>query len=256
MIFIPFEIFSLLEKISIPNTDFVSKILWDLKHNELASEKMIDLSEEEIISLMNDKFKEHNIGFAPVYQYNDSIRQMATKEFKKLGIGGALTAVDGTIVIIIMSEFFENFDDKYEGRIFKRFVAAISELVGHELIHREQFKKMNPKYLEELAKKIDAPVGLGGTMYPFEYYGNEKEISAFANQAIDDLVRHKFVKSTIEDFLKNPKDWIGSNPSMWTSEKNFKKFSMAYIVYYLLFKDVDDKIWNKCVWIFCYFGND
>ena len=193
---------------------------------------------------MTSKFTKFNIAFAPVYNLTASVREKTSKEWASLGIGGGMTLLNGEIIIIILPRFFENFDKTYSDRLFKRFVAVISEIIGHESIHREQLKRMSKKYLDELAKGKGATVGTEN-MGPYEYYGNPQEISAFANQAIDDLVRHQFRESTIKDFLKNPTDWLGKDEEKWATEKNFKKFSMAYILYYQLFKYDEPDIWHK-----------
>ena len=62
---------------------------------------------------------------------------------------------NGTIIIFVNINKLIEFSKKAPEFWFNDFILDLKAMLTHELIHREQFLKMNRKYLEKKWTKID-----------------------------------------------------------------------------------------------------
>ncbi len=146
----------------------------------------------------------YNVFDAGGYDYNDteSLIQVINKVFKQSDISlvkhnkiGAHTDNTGKITISITDNFYDEFTNNYyDVRVF------IKTMLNHELIHREQLKKVNwstYKHKQSFDNKK-------------EYYRNDHEVMAYARTIIDELTNKLYSTDKVLDFLQRPKSDISS----------------------------------------------
>lgn len=175
-----------------------------------------NISEVNFLLELRDYFNKKDILFTT----NEEIKRLsfnyAVDEGKnEYGINGAFIASNLKIFIIINpKELIESIKNNYTITF-----NTILKVLNHELVHREQYKRIGDKLYWLLNKQNSKSKELS------DYYRNPREIMAFAKTVIDEL-RTFFNKEQISDFLRYGKRLTHNHNLMkgFLNEKEYKKF--------------------------------
>lgn len=164
----------------------LADLLYDNQNLLIHENNSIDI----IIDLLNNIFQNHKVKF--LYNY-----RLPIDNFTSLNTFNKKTF---EIIVHISDKIAE-----LDGNNFQNFVDDIIHLVGHELIHRKQFLKMN--YTNQT------------NSYTFnnkkKYLSNKQEIMAYAWQIINSFRLHGALDTDIKKILKtnsNIKFQLGEKP--------------------------------------------
>ena len=170
------NLFKIYESVIDVNIDSYIKIFKDVH----SYNNYFDL--EDLIYDLNSEFEHFykNIEFVVNYKSSD-----------KNYIEGMYNFLNKKIYIIVSSNFFNEFKNNYKN-IENLFKKALS----HELIHKEQMKKVSFKYFKNKSYPIDNELKRN--------LSHNHEIMAYANSIVICLL-NKFSQNEALTFLKNPK---------------------------------------------------
>lgn len=145
---------------------------------------------ESLITVLNKEFKSHNIIF-----------------LNKKSKFSAITDKNGSIRIFVNDLLYDIFTNNYQ-----KFRDVFESILKHELIHREQSKRINwSKYDFKNQENVK------------DYYSNKQEIMAYAKNIVDQLYRIYKTNNWVLDFLRHPKAGVSSRFDTYI--KLFKKDS-------------------------------
>jgi hypothetical protein len=128
----------------------------------------------------------------------------------KYGIIGAFIASDLTIYVIINEE--ELLHNLYKNKLNTLY--EVKKVLNHELVHREQYKRMGNK-LYYILTNVKSKT----------YLDNPREIMAYAKTVTDELMKN-FKKEEIIDFLRSGTTITTRHKDIKqkVQPKNYKKF--------------------------------
>jgi len=192
-------------------------------------EKVIKVSVYDYIRTFNDihSFYKENI----IEELNKSFKKSRlyfkkSKEKGINGIAGGETFPNGKIVIKVNDSFEDNFINNR-----KNTIKTLADVLSHELIHREQFKRIDWSNY-----KIDEPKTIG------QYLADKHELMAWAKQITDELLLKFYFPKKALKFLHNPKKGVCDSFDTYNEIfKNNKKMHELYkYMYEYLLIDTDD----------------
>lgn len=132
---------------------------------------------KSLIKILNKEFKKHDITFS--------------NQKSKFS---AITDKNGKIIIFVNDMFYNIFTNNYE-----KFRNSFETILKHEIIHREQSKRIDwSKYEFQKQKTIK------------DYYGNKQEIMAYSKTIVDHLFKIYKTNNWVLNFLRNPKTGISN----------------------------------------------
>jgi hypothetical protein len=170
------------------DSSFVSKELNKVK-NELIDKNLGNLEIEEIL---NKAFSKHNIKFV--------MGQSGTSDHPKYAevyISQASIYENLSIVIEYEEGFYLVFDNEDK---WKTFVNVVSHIIAHELVHREQIKKILNRVGNQKLKQVVMQSAEKAT----DYLSQKQEIMSFAQEAVLELKQLGYDNKKIETLLKAP----------------------------------------------------
>lgn len=145
-----------------------------------SQKNLIAKSIENFAATLSDIFGEHNI----IFKYKQSITFLEGE-----------THSDGVIVIYICNDFLE----LYKSRSYK-FDHILFDVLKHELVHREQFNKIDfGKY-----DGIGIPEKLPEPQKNKKYLSHKTEMMSFARVIPGQLIKQFKTNHKLLQFLRNP----------------------------------------------------
>lgn len=217
-------------KVIKPNVSFVKPALNKIK-TKLIKKNLGNLEVEEIL---NKAFSSKNIEF--VHGFGTS----GDPKYAQIYISNASILENGAIQIEYENDFYKLFEDDYE---WNGFVKGIQSVIEHELVHREQLKRIfkkvpsNYKYQNILRMMQVSPENVA------KYLGKKHEAMSFAQEAVTEFRNDKYSDEQIKKLLRRPLNNQGPSAQeshiFWTyaewfetKDKEFKQF-LKYMFGYL-----------------------
>jgi hypothetical protein len=208
---------SLLER-KYKSTKWIIDILESIKEDLIGK----DYGNLEIENILNKTFNKYRINF------ERGFNEITKDDWEEVGIIEGYIYENGEIYIVYDNNFYLTFEDYYLWDTFKKVCASI---ISHELTHRDQFIKIlkNQNYVKPVSIITNS-----------SYLSDDKEIQAFARQALEEYIQLGYNKNQILQLIKTP---TGSNISQASKEE-----SDSFWYYYDYFSDPqygNPKVWKK-----------
>lgn len=169
----------------IPDVSFVSKALRSIKDELIGSANPRDL--------LNQAFEPFNIYF---------IRgkgESSLPQHNKIGVIRAVTDGEGSIEVEMEADLTDVF---ITGELWNEFAETIGEVIGHELIHRDQFTDI--KNGEDTFEK---PMADPNPKKQYSnYLANKHEMISYAYQTVSELRNDGHSMESIRHLIDNPVD--------------------------------------------------
>ena len=178
--------------------------LWLVKNGVLnINENIIPVSVQDYMMYFEKGYIKQDLSTAEsVHDFIDILndifnnRQIYFKYIVKIGDMGGITHNNGKIEIFISDNHQQLFKDD-----FLEFYDEISDIFKHELIHREQFKRVN---LNKYKQATTDDVNLTNIQKNQKYLSNKLEMMSFSRNIVDELIREFKTKNKVLDFLRHP----------------------------------------------------
>ena len=202
------------------SVEWVNELLDSIKDMIIAK----DLSNIEIVDILNKKFQSKRIQF----EYSPSYGEQVRDRWAEVGLTKGYIYSDGSIGIGYDSDFWKTFEDD---DLWDNFKKAVSSIIAHELTHRDQFIKIinNSGYIDSIDNVNNS-----------DYLSHPKEIQAFAREAVEDYMQLGYKVKEILQLIRTA--------SGGTASQAHKEESDAFWYYYEYFQDKEygnQKVWNK-----------
>lgn len=204
-------------------------------NNYLISEAVIIPTTKGYIDRLDKIRDNEDIVSYPFFNDTKSLLNLINNNFKKNSIYfvltdkqslSASTSKNGNIKIYVNDNFYDVFvDDKK----YYKFKEWLEKILNHELIHREQSKKVDwskfdIKTTQSKSKK--------------DYLSHEHEIMAYAKTTVDQLKSKLNFTGRILEFLRQPYENVSPVFDMYVNEfnkdskvlKKFYKYIYEYII--------------------------
>jgi len=176
------------------------------------------------ISSLNKMSREYKVEFADFDTFHDSLgteieKEMAPRELELFaGIKFALynKYKDMIMIVVIEDKFIKSLSDK---EMVRNICTFLNEVLRHESIHLQQVSRMGNSDLYLLDSSP--------THNPKKYWNDKKELMAYAQSLIDQLVEQGKSKDDILQLLNNPKDiksWVWDVYKKVLNAKQMKRF--------------------------------
>ncbi len=150
----------------------------------------------KLCTMFNNLMKNFNITMISSYSNQFSAISM----YSNFYIQKASTTSAGNIEIIVNDEFCELFGSE-DAEYFEesKFIAALSSIISHELIHRQQLSRMkNPiNVLNSMKSKMSYE------NLESEYFSNKQEMMAFSKNVVDEWTDSGYSKNEIINKIKH-----------------------------------------------------
>lgn len=220
-----FELKQELPQVIEPNAGFVIKALRSVKDNLIGN--------ADPLVVLNTALADYNISF----QYTNS-PDSRVRAHDEVGIVRAETDSTGRIMVDMENDLHDVFAST---KLWDEFIIVLGEVVGHELIHRTQFKA-----IVSGKEKYSAPPETGDKRADYKaYLANKYEMMAYAYQAVVEYKNAGFKKSAVETLLNNLDN---ENPSIRHSAmmsryaEFFPRDSVEFTKFILLMKAYLEKV--------------
>jgi len=155
-----------------------------------------DLGNLEIADILNKAFRKHQIQFEPT---NSGPSAHAERNEAGIPVG----SIDEKLNIIIeYNEYLhEVFVDNYN---WDTFIKVLKNMISHELIHRQQIKKIylknfDPYMRDQILRQMQADPHSRES-----YLANKQEMRAFAQEAVNEFLSIGYNKEQIMHRLRYP----------------------------------------------------
>ena len=202
-----------------PNVDFVVKALSSVRANIIGNADPLDV--------LNDALADFNVSFQYTKAPDSRVRR-----HDEIGIVRAETEASGRIMIDMEADLREVFTND---SLWDEFLTVLTEVVGHELIHREQFKDIKAG-----RDTFSQPPQTGDKRADYKaYLASKHELMAYAYQSVMELRNAGFKKSaiaTLLDNLDNENPGIHHSAMMSRYEEFFGLGSTEFAKFILLMK--------------------
>jgi len=211
------EINFLLER-KYKSTKWIIDILESIKGDLIGK----DYGNLEIENLLNKAFNKYRINFER--GFNETTRD----NWGEVGIIEGYIYENGNIYIVYGDNFYLTFEDDY---LWDNFKKVCTSIISHELTHRDQFIKIlkNQNYVKPVSRITNS-----------SYLSDDKEIQAFAREALEEYIQLGYNKNQILQLIKTP---TGNNKDQASKEE-----SDSFWYYYDYFSDPqygNPKVWKK-----------
>ena len=160
---------------------------------------------KKICDNLSVMLRKHKIKFIP------NIKVSTKRDpYIPFGINSANVMFDKYITIVIHcnENIIKSFNDE---EYFTRFIAHLYVAIKHELIHRQQFLRIQS---EELSSKIGNTKKFDNDL---EYMSDKQEIMSFAWQAIEYFKLAGVKKQNILSILREPKEYFRFDNSVFSA---------------------------------------
>ena len=175
---------------------------------------------EKVIELLNKEFNKYLVFFNYTGEFcsNSEIDKYGNEAFFKSAYNP-----EGSLNIFL--ECYVSIDNIFKDDLIYKFLGEFKQLIGHELIHRQQQINRNFK---RSSKNIISDV---------DYYSDKMEIMSYAWQYIETLRFYGYTNNDILKYIKN------KNPEYSLEDFDIRNH------YYTIFGDSNEfKLFNK----YCY----
>ena len=194
----------LVEAVIVPNTKGFLKKMDTIRNEKLTFVYPFYSNEEELLSIINNIFNQSGVFFV--------------KDNNSQGMQ-AITTKDGDIKIYINKNLYNVFTDDNRYRKFKQW---FKNVITHELIHREQAKRIDWSKFKFTKHKTKT-----------DYFKNKQELMAYARTIIDELfIKLKTYKKVIH-FLRQPKRDVSELFDIYVEEVGDDKETINKLYKYL-----------------------
>jgi len=171
-----------------------------------------DIDECDLLLILKNIFNSKDILFTNVNRLSVLFPELKKDNYinNEYGIKGAFISTNLKIFVIIdEKELLCNLHENKNNTLF-----TIKKILNHELVHREQYKKMGDKLNFIISNEKSKT-----------YLDNPREIMAYAKTVIDELQRF-FNKEQIIYFLRNGNTITNTQKNIKNKVKpeNYKKF--------------------------------
>jgi GNAT superfamily N-acetyltransferase len=200
------------------STKWIIDILESIKGDLIGK----DYGNLEIENILNKAFSKYRINFER--GFNETTRD----NWGEVGIIEGYIYENGNIYIVYDDNFYLTFEDDY---LWDNFKKVCTSILSHELTHRDQFIKIlkNQNYVKPVSRITNS-----------SYLSDDKEIQAFAREALEEYIQLGYNKNQILQLIKTP---TGSNKDQASKEE-----SDSFWYYYDYFSDSqygNPKVWKK-----------
>jgi hypothetical protein len=171
-----------------------------------------NIGDDELLIELKNIFNKRDILFTTIDRISILFPQIKKDDYinDEFGIKAGFIGSNLKIFVIIdVKDFLYNLQENNLQTIF-----TIKKVLNHELVHREQYKKIGQK-IEYVLLNVKSKT----------YLDEPRELMAYAKTVIDELKRF-FSKEQIEDFLRNGNTitYTQKNIKKKVKPENYRKF--------------------------------
>jgi hypothetical protein len=206
------------------NITFVQQILYRIQ-KKADNIEFNDI--DDVCKFLNKEFKAHNIIFEEPFDENES----EDTGFRDVGLESAGFSYETDTIYIMCND--DILDIFYDDKTWVKFQKGLEVFIAHEMIHREQYKKIKANVSPEILKKVQSKMATNNLTLD-EYLPIQMELVAFASEVVRDFKLNGYTKNDIEVFLRKP-------------TKQLLNVSQSFKMYYEAYKDgiINKEVYNK-----------
>lgn len=150
--------------------------------------------------------------------------------------GGEYFDSSDHIMVIIYQDDFEK--TLTNDNLLGKFILGLKNVLSHEMVHKGQVNKYNPKYKDDIkkqAKELQNLVKKHMDNEMLAYFNRKEEIMAWAISMYNELKNEGHSKEQILSMLKNTESNI----------EKLMKDSYAFEAMYRILKEYNPKLWKR-----------